>query len=197
MKGYILIEFMVAAVLFALASSGVSTSLVQGMKTHARVQQSFRTYDPFRILFLKIEKDLRNTVELKKYPFEGTNRRIRFPAFLSFVDEQGKDVQRLCWVEYEVRDKALVRKNKAMKPNFKEKEAEERILLQGFESFNFSFAFKDEDGRIVFYPFWEKDSYQGIPRAVKIETKPLDFSKIISIPQGKLGWIPEEKKNEF
>lgn len=179
-KGFILVEFLVASILFTLAGSGLYTTLTQGLKAEARIQEGFQSQMPFVLLWERIEKDLRNSVTLRDYPFKGKNGEISFPAFLE---------KRLVLVRYYVQEKKLIRAEEKLPEKLRKEKPTEKVLLRNLESFQFEFSYRDEEERLCFEPFWLEEPYQGIPRGVRVEIviEGVSRTKMISIPQGELG----------
>jgi len=185
-KGFILVELLAAAVIFGLASAGIYSAFEQGLKAEKRIRQSFADYDPARIFFLRLERDLRNTAKLRDYPFRGKNAEIAFPVF-----SRGK----FFLIRYVLKKDELIRYEEEITQKLKKGPSGERALLRNLKSFEFKFPFEDADLNRSLEPFWLDEPYMGIPRGVKVEislNQPgllggLSFIKTVSIPQGKFG----------
>lgn len=190
-KGFILIEFLVATVLFSLAGSGLYTGFLQGIKAHQRIQESFKTYDPFRILFLRLEEDLRNTVTLRDYPFQGKAQEIQFPALLKEEDKKGKKETKLVLIRYFLREDSLLRAEEELPPKLVKEKTKERIILNHLKSLEFQFPYEDPEEKSTFQSFWLLEPYYGIPRGVrvKLQTRKAALTKTVSLPQGKIGHL--------
>ena len=183
-RGFIIIEFLVASVLFSLAGSGLYLTFVQGVRAKTRIEESFRTYDPFRVTFLILEKDLRNSVVLKDYPFRGKEEEIQFPA--RFKND-------LFLIRYSRKGHSLIRSEETLGPKLAKAKPEERVLIQNLRAFKFYFPHHNEEENSFFESVWLEEPYYGIPRAVKIEigTEEIGLEKMVSIPQGKWGYLNE------
>lgn len=186
-RGFILVEFLVAIILFSLAGAGIYNGLMQGIRAEKWIRQSFKTYDPIRIVFLRLDEDLRNTVRLKDYPFVGKKEEIRFPARL-------ENVNQVVLIRYFLRNGALVRTESELKPELKKGNEKEKVLIANVKSLVFQYPYIDTEEKRLFENFWLDDPYQGIPRGVQMNIKfeGVDLSKMVSIPQGKLGHIEHE-----
>ena len=195
-NGFILVEFLVATVLFSLAGSGLYAGFSQGIRAEKRIQAGFKVYDPFRILFLRLDQDLRNTVSLKDYPFEGNEKEISFPVLLEKESSNGKGETRLVWVRYMEKDGVPIRTEVELTPNLKKEKPSEKILMRNLKSLAFGFPYEDEKENRLFESFWLKEPYYGIPRGVKVNvsTGDLSLTKIISIPQGRVTHVQAKDK---
>jgi type II secretory pathway component PulJ len=195
-SGFILIEMLVAASLFALVATGLSTGFVQGVKAHQRIEESFKAYDPLRLLFLRLDRDLRNAIILEDYPFKGKKDEIEFPALLTEEKDlpAGKAGKRLHLIRYFVKDHALIRSEEELTLKLTKPKPQEKTLVKGLGSFELQFPYLDDEEALVFHPFWLDEPYYGIPRAVtvKLEREKETLEKLISIPQGRTGRIPHE-----
>lgn len=186
-RGFILVEFLVATVLFSIAGSGLYTGFMTGLRAHQRIRQSFAAYDPLRILFLRLEGDLRNAVVLKEYPFKGKAREIQFPAALH---------HKLLLIQYSVKDHSLIRTEEELTAKLSKDKPKEKTLMEGTASLEFRFPYEDEEEKRTFESFWLEEPYYGIPRAVElgIEKDKRVFTKLISIPQGRIGRIEHDAR---
>lgn len=190
-KGFILIEVLVATLLFSLAGSGLYTGFLQGIKAHQRIQESFQTYDPFRILFLRLEEDLRNTVTLKDYPFKGKSGEIQFPALLKEEKLKERNETKPLLIRYSLKDHHLIRTQEEIASRLAKEKPKERILLKNLRSLEFRFSYEDPQEKRTFESFWLEEPYQGIPRGVRIrvERDKASLAKLVSIPQGRVGHL--------
>jgi len=192
-RGFILLEFLVATLLFSLAGSGLYTGFIQGIKAHQKIQGSFQTYDPFRILFLRTEEDLRNAVTLKDHPFKGKKDEIEFPALLG-EEDKGKREEKLALIRYFTKDNRLIRAEQELTPSLVKPKPKERVLLKNLKSLEFQFPYQDEEEKRTFESFWLGEPYYGIPRGVRVSvaTEKASLIKTVSIPQGKIGRIKSD-----
>ena len=184
-SGFLLVELLVATLLFSLAGSGIYTGFLEGIRAEKKVKESFKTYDPLRLLFLRLDEDLRNTAELTDYPFEGKAEEIRFPALL--------DRQSLFLVRYFVKDRTLIRSEEELNPKLSRERRKEKVLLKDFESLRFEFPYLEEES-LVFESFWLSRPYYGIPRSVKVILKRggETLEKFVSLPAGRMGHLRED-----
>lgn len=186
-NGFILIEFLTAAFLFSLTASGIYASLTQAVRAERRIQDSVRSYDPFRLLFLHLDQDLRNTVELRDYPFQGKEDEIRFPIFR----REGE----LLLIRYFLKNHSLIRSEERIVRGLKKENPREKTLVRSLKFLRFQFPYRDQEENRFFEPFWMDEPYYGIPRAVelKAEKEGVIFNKLVSLPQGKFGFLEAAK----
>ena len=185
MKGFVLVELLVATLLFSIAGSGIYAGFLQAAKAESRIQSSFRDYDPARVLFMRLQKDLRNTLVLKDFPFQGKQNEIQFPVAFS---EEG--FKQLYLIRYFVKNRSLIRSIQKLDKDFRREKAFQKTYLKNFDFLRFQFPYLDEEERLNFKSFWTDEPYFGIPRAVELEFKTKsnqEFLKRVSIPQGKVG----------
>lgn len=194
-RGYVLIELLVAVILFAVAGSMLSMSFIQGLKTNKRIHEEFKSHDPLRVTFIQLERDLRNAVSLLDYPFHGKKDEIKFPGLLPEESKEGKVTTSLYLIHYYLKNKKLMRSQEKLTAKLVSEERKEKILIKELSSFEFQFPYQDDDSKEVFEPFWLDEPYFGVPRStkIKITTPELQLEKLISIPQGKAGHLVHEK----
>ena len=191
-RGYLLIELLVASTLLSLAGSGLYTGLSQGLKIERMIRKQDTLYGPLRICWLKVEKDLRNTVSLKDYPVLAKQDEMFFPAGL--IEKNKTSVQLyLLHIHYFLKDGNLIRSEEKLPKAFVHEDPARRVLLKNVESVRFQYAYLDEKEQLVFKSFWLEELYFGIPKAIKIEIKfkeeSKSFTRIIAIPQGRWGHV--------
>ena len=189
MKGYVLIELLVAGTLLSLAGTGLTAGLLQGIKAERTAREIRQTYDPLRLCWKKMEKDLRNSIYVRQQNFTGKQDEMIFPV-LQNVPEKSS-IQR---VGYFLQDGNLFRREQELSNRLAKKDPQERIVLKEVEQVRLEYAYLDAEERLIFKPFWLEEPYFGIPKAVQIEVKRRGkvFSKLIGIPQGKWGRLNEK-----
>jgi hypothetical protein len=193
-RGFILVEFLLAALLFLIVSAGLYAGLIQGLKTKKKINESFREYDPIRIFFAKIEKDLRNSTNLKEYPFKGKANEIQFPVWSPNAPQEQSPI---LLVRYFVKENSVIRGERVLDASLSNPKERQHIALKNMKSIHFFFPYEDGDGNRKNEDFWLEDPYMGIPRVLKIEVlkdsvdKTALFEKNVSIPQGRMGHIQE------
>lgn len=140
------------------------------------------------MFFLTIERDLRNAVVYEPFPFNGKEDRLEFPAYTL---SRGKDGggEKMLKIGYFFQNKKLIRsEDQASKP-----------VLSGVKDVRFEYPYEQGAEAMAFLPFWLDEPYQGIPKAVKVRIELANgvcFSKVISIPAGRLGILPEGRPGQ-
>lgn len=123
---------------------------------------------------------MRNALAYEPLPFKGKDDRIEFPSYR----------KKLLKVDYFLKAGKLIRSEEGMKEDWKDKESASKPVLSGIKTIYFEYLYKQEEGDTVFLPFWLEEPYQGIPKAIRVRVElanGIQFSKVISIPQGRLG----------
>ena len=183
-KGYFLMEALVASALLSLASAGIFTGWMQAVKIERNVRETNALYDPFKILWMRASKDLRNTVSLREFLFVGKQEEAIFPV-------HGPSGVSL--IRYFMKDGQLFRSERALPEKLVRERPHEEVLMKGIEHLKFEYMYLDEEERAVFKPIWMEEPYFGIPKAIKIQIQLKNsaklFSKLVSIPQGQWGHI--------
>ncbi len=188
-KGYILLEVLVASTLLSLAGSSFYAGLSQAVKMERAVRTMDALYDPFKILWMRSTKDLRNMVPLRDHRFKGDEDEMEFPML-------GEALQ-LFSIQYFVKDGNLIRTQEDLPKKFVKDSPVESVFLKNIEWARFEYAYLDEEERLVFKPEWPEEPYFGLPKAVKMTVKLKNggkvFSRLISVPQGRWGHVAEEE----
>ena len=183
LKGYVLIEVLVASVLLSMAGSGLYAGLMSGIKANRMVRESDAIYDPLRSCWIRIEKDLRNSTTLREVIFTGKEDEMKFPVIAS---------AELHSIYYFIKNGSLMRREQKLSNHLVSEDPVERVVLKGIKSFKFQYAYLDEKEKLKFQPFWPETPYFGIPKAVRIDVELQNgrpFSKLIAVPQGKWGHV--------
>lgn len=171
----------------------LSTVFIAAIKAGGRAKANFPKYQSLRVFFLTLERDLRNALAYEPFPFRGIQDWLEFPSFtLSHGKDGGK--KELLEIGYFLKDGKLTRSEESLKQNLKNEERASRPVLSGVKAVHFEYPYQPEAGAMVFLPFWLEKPYQGIPKAVKVRVElssGVRFSKVISIPVGKSGILPE------
>lgn len=184
-RGYVLVEMITALTLFSLAGSTLYNGYREGLYSYRRLEQSARVFNAPKLLFIRLERDLRNMTHLPGEPFRGQAREIQFPAVLTEMD--GKvSRERLVIIRYYFREGELIREEMEKVPGLLKPRPRRKVMVSGLETAEFRFSYTDEQGDKVFEPLWIEDPYPGMPRAVQLKIIRGDFSaiKLVSIPQG-------------
>lgn len=199
-QGWVLLELLTATILFSLAGTGLTTGFLQGIKAHQRIGESFKTYDPLRLFFFELDRDLRNSVSLKEFPFQGKKEAIEFPTLRIEETKEDKRERKLLLVRYFLKEDSLLRTQTELTQKLEKEKPKEKILMKNLRSFSFEFPYEDPEENLLSEPFWPEEPYFGIPRGVKVSftlKKGLSFEKRVSLPQGRVGRIREKGNSEW
>ncbi len=193
--GYILIELLVAVMLFSVAATGLYTSSYQGLRTDKKIRESFQRYDPLRTAFMQLDHDLRRSIALPGLPFKGSRDAIEFPAAVEEKNNRQDEETRMYLIRYFKKGDALFRSQQAIgDPDTK---PEERAVLAPLTGVEFFFAYQSSEEKAEFRNFWLEEPYEGLPRYVKIHVEREVFGektsldKWVSIPHGQWGHFYE------
>lgn len=200
-KGYVLVEVLVAGVLFSMAGSALCAGLIQGVKAEQTIRKSWKTYDPLRVLWIRMEKDLRSSIVLRGHPFKGKRDELSFPALRTETDSFGRKIYRLSEIRYFIKNESLIRSEQPLSTKLVKEEPKEKIVLREMKAAKFLYSYLDAEEKIEFKDFWLEAPYYGIPRAVKIETETSNsgvlITKLIALPQGRWGHFQVESQKEI
>ena len=190
-RGFVLVELLVALTLLSLAGTGMWLGFMQCLHAQQRIESNHRSQDPVRIFFLRLEKDLRNAVYLKDHKFHGNKESISFPVL-----QQGEGGRKLLKVSYYKKNQSVVRSVQRLSSQLVKEHPKEVVLIDSVSRFEFAFPYANADERVEYQGFWFEEPYFGIPRSVeiKITGNANAFDKLVSIPQGKWGHLPEGAK---
>lgn len=184
-RGFVLIELLVASTLLSIAGAGLYGGLSQAVKIDTNIKNTSALYDPLKILWLRADKDLRNTLTLRDYKFVGKQDEMAFPI----LNESGQILR----VHYFVKQGELLRTEERLPEKFVKEPLKESVLLKNVDRIKFEYVYLDEEERLILKPIWIEEPYFGIPKAVRMEVKLKTsqkvFSRLISIPQGRWGHV--------
>jgi len=182
-RGFVLMEVLVATTLLSLAGSGLYSGLTQAVKIQRMIRETDSLHDPFKILWMRAGKDLRNMISIRNYRFIGKQDEMAFPISSGY--------SQLSIVRYFTEDGKLLRSEKKLPEALVKAPPAENIFLENVETVRFEYAYLDAEDRLLFKPIWMEEPYFGLPKAVRITAKPKNsqkvFSRLFSIPQGRWG----------
>lgn len=185
-SGFTLAEVLTGLCISALMMATLSAVLMSGLKASERTRTNFSKYQALRLFFLTFEKDLRNALAYEPFPFKGKGDEIQFPSRTLSLQK----------ITYRLEAGRIIRFESGLKESLKEAAPAAKAFLPGLKALNFEFPYRREDGETLFLPFWMEDPYPGIPKAVKVTielSSGVRFSRVVSVPQGRLGLLPEGK----
>lgn len=193
--GFTLIEILIAVSLAALISLGLAVMLSQTVKAKTRLEIHLRLQGPLTRFQQRITKDLRASVRLSDYPFEGKQDTIAFPAVLPAGADEGGHGKALFLVKYRMEKDCLTREAAVLPEKAGDPPKKERLIC-GIRAMKFLFPYRGERMEALMQPFWLEDPYIGLPKAVALDIlwkggSPPEpgMYKMISIPQGVMGTL--------
>ena len=183
-SGFTLIELLIVVSILAIISTAIFAALSSGINVYRRVQACVTKQINILLTLEKMEKDLRNALNLSSIAFYGDAREVNFPGLITEYDGDGNPVASVGEISYRFDDEtgSLIRKerNYAL-------EGGPAAPLAPVENAAFSYYYFDKTRK---KHAW-KDSWtaeDGIPKAVRIELKFNDGSKDVEL--GRTIFIP-------
>ncbi len=206
-RGFTLIELLIAALIFSIVILSIYSAFQTGILSYRKVDSAFEVYQAARIIFNRMESDLKNSFAYKtdNSGFQGANTSVDFFSVVDYYkeDKLNTDIYRIKygWAEAEkILKRACYRGPDALKENM-EQEAEE--LAPDIEKISFQYADKPDDWQDS-WPIkkGEDDLTQQktLPLAVKIilslteksgKEKATEFTKVVSLPLSKSSSVGE------
>ncbi|MFH0984312.1 MAG: hypothetical protein V1882_02125 [Candidatus Omnitrophota bacterium] len=193
-RGFLLVELLLAGVLFAFLAGSIGVVFVNTSHAVARVRKTILKMDNSIFFLARIRKDLRHSVKLSEFPFVGKPEMCRIPVKIL---DAGKKV-RLCYVKYVFENGSVYREESPLgADDFETKEVPRQIVLKEVQSFRFLYPYLSGEEEIEFREDWREDPYYGLPAAVELViafkdgVKDPPVPEIVEIPQGIVAPIPE------
>ena len=124
-RGFILIELLVAASLMSMAGAGLYSGLSQAMKMERSIKEAGALYGGFKLLWLRADKDLRNTLSLRDYPFMGKQDEMSFPIL-----NESNEIHR---IRYFIQEGDLLRSDENLPERLVKEPLKRSVLLKGVE----------------------------------------------------------------
>jgi type II secretory pathway component PulJ len=193
-----LVELMAAAGMMVIILGAVGSLYLTGASLYRRVMESRQVYQSAQRVLHLLERDLKNAMywEFLGIKFEGHGKRISFTTMVPGYSAAGTlTALRPAHVEYELRERALIRKEQAgLAMALKKQQATGEILLDAVDSVSLRYAGVGTGSkRLRWRPDWVQSRFRkGLPLAVRIELRLSGFTeeqvltKILSIPAGAL-----------
>lgn len=210
-KSFTLIELLIAVTITTGILFSIYSAFNAGVLSYKKIDASFDVYQEARIIFNRLEIDLKNSFPYKKDTslFKGANNYLDFFTVMDIYDKDKINIE-VCRIKYQHDASTLKRMlfvaNTAIIEDSTNPETEE--LSTNIKSISFQYAGKDKTDKEAFLwqANWPQDETQQnqMPLAVKIKLTMIDnseknenlieFSKIIPIKQENLD-DSEKKKN--
>jgi prepilin-type N-terminal cleavage/methylation domain-containing protein len=205
-----LIEVLVALSILALAVTGLQTSFSTGIRAFRTSEEGLDRIQELRSFLTFLGGELENMTPYLPVPFEGKAKEIVFPAVARRYDEQGYE-EAVYLIRYTIESNRIVREEERLRKK-EGGSAEKRkfVVLENIRQAAFDFPYKDkETAGVLWRDLWDKESGQGLPRAVRLTMQVLPrkperagadkaaetsettvpFESVFSIPQGSWGVV--------
>jgi prepilin-type N-terminal cleavage/methylation domain-containing protein len=196
-KAFTLIELMVAASIVGLIGLAVLTVFAGGLRVYERVQSYGAARADVFFALEEMEKDLRNIFPLSAIGFEGSSKKISFPAVietLETLDDEQSVVPSVGKAVYYLEDTGAEAKLlKSEKQDYSRAAAPESAgargqVLASVKDIEFSYYSFDEGSKAVIWKgSWSKGE-GTFPKAVKVEVTFHDGSR--DVRQIRTVWVP-------
>lgn len=201
-KGYTLIEALIATLIFSIVALSIYSVFQTGSITYKKLDSAFELYQKARIIFNRMEADLKNSFIYGEYDagFSGTRQSLVFFTILDSFDASGGITRGVSKIKYEFLDSTLRRTQtdglNILRQNNQQTPAG---LVEQLQDLSFQFAIRDASNAEKNYSWqdlWPKsigvsgaDQKDSLPLAVKIEMLlgDLKFTKIIPLAQSYFG----------
>ncbi|MFH0840244.1 MAG: prepilin-type N-terminal cleavage/methylation domain-containing protein [Candidatus Omnitrophota bacterium] len=203
-KGFTLIELLIALSIFAVVAITLYSTFFAGISVWKRSGDTSSAYQDIRVVFDDIARDLKDMIYFTKdgesaYAFIGASDKVIFMALEEYASAQMKPAKEVARISYyfDAEKNEFVKKRAGILLGFDIEKAEEDVLLEGVEDFQFEYCYYsgDEEEPYLWQDEW-KDDEARVPRGIRITAvmntikSGADASKItrvIFIPTGVLG----------
>jgi prepilin-type N-terminal cleavage/methylation domain-containing protein len=201
-SGFTLVEVLITTLIFSIVMLSMYSVFHTGRITYKKMDSAFDLYQKARIIFNRLDQDLRNSFVYKKNNagFSGTREGIDFFTLLNSFDNAGGVFEQVSQIKYEFQDPALRRTQLKGLDILKEGSGEITFnLINDASDLSFQFAAPnagDAQSAYTWQDIWpRKTGAQGnlqektLPLAVKVEMilEGIKFIKIIPLAQSYLG----------
>jgi len=188
-RAFTLLEILIAASLFSLVLVSVYSAFRVGILSYQRVDSASAVYRSARILFNRLENDLKNTFSYAKDDarFSGAVSTLEFFSVVDFF-EKGKRSPDVCRIKYILQDKGLERVVFRGAEAFKKDEEAlpVKVLFPVDEvSFQYAVSLLDADLPYEWVNLWPQDNNHKniLPLALKIKLKIKEKEKDAQVGQ--------------
>lgn len=201
-RGFTLIEILIATSIFSVVILSLYAAFRTGISSYRRLDSAFNIYQTARILFNRMETDLKNSFIYSEgnSKFQGTNSALQF---FSVVDSfaEGKRVENVSRIKYYLEEDALKR---ASQQGLGALEADTEIqgeeIASNIKEFLLQYAYSKDvkDRPFDWLDSWpqesDPDSIKNVPIAVQIKLKLIEKDKanreIGLVEFSKIVWLP-------
>lgn len=211
LTGFILIELLISAAIFSVIVLSIYSAFQTGILSYNKLDSSFDLYQTARIVFNKIEHDLRNSFPYfeKDSKFKAGKQQLDFFSRLDSINSQAEVYSEICRIIYKLDGDVLKR---ACCKGMDALEDVSKLDIQADDlagqvkeiSFDYAFAVRNNSEKCYdWQDIWpqenDKDQEKSLPLAVRItlvlrevnirskqQENNVEFIKIIPLPVGKL-----------
>lgn len=208
-RGFTLIELLISAAIFSIIVLSIYSAFQTGILSYNKLDSSFDLYQTARIVFNKIERDLRNSFVYRTDDsmFKGQAQQLDFFCRLDSFNSQAEVYPEICRVIYELNGDVLKRACykglDALVEDASALDIQADELAGQIKALTFEYAFTVKNPSEKCYD-WQKiwpekndpdHQEKSLPLAVRItlvlsetklkpnqQPKDLEFIKIISLP---------------
>ena len=194
-RSFTLIELLIATAIISVVLLSLYSAFQTGMRTYKMMDSSFNIYQTARILFNRMEVDLKNSFAYRddNSEFKGGKQSLEFFSDIERFKD-GKSYPAICRIKYELDGKKLNRSLWEGLEAAKEVDVKPEELSQEIEkiSFQYAHATKDPDKPIEWLDSWPKgddaEQVKVLPLAVKVDLSigTIQFTKLIALPVGEI-----------
>ncbi len=207
-KGFTLIELLISAAIFSIIVLSIYSAFQTGILSYNKLDSSFDLYQTARIVFNKIERDLRNSFVYRTddSKFKGQSQQLDFFSRLDLINPQAEVYPEICRIIYELNGgilkRACYKGLDALVEDASALDIQADELAGQIKALTFEYAFTVKNPSEKCYDWQEvwpqdndKDQESSLPLAVRItlvlsetklkpnqQPKDLEFIKIISLP---------------
>ena len=194
-RSFTLIELLIATAIISVVLLSLYSAFQTGMRTYKMMDSSFNIYQTARVLFNRMEVDLKNSFAYRddNSEFKGGAQSLEFFSDIERFKD-GKSYPAICRIKYELDGKKLNRSLWEGLEAAKEVDVKPEELSQEIEkiSFQYAHATKDPDKPIEWLDSWPKgddaEQVKVLPLAVKVDLSigTVQFTKLIALPGGEI-----------
>lgn len=195
MRGFTLMELLLATTLFAITAVAIYSSLAVGIKVYKRGSNISGEYSDLGLAFHRIAQDLRTVIHINDVYLVEELQKIYFFS-IQPTTSGARELYKITYTWERERDYfALLRLKETYIDSLQDEHQKGDRLLDNVKrlSFDYGYLKKGISGEKEFQ--WKEDwNQKALPRMVrlKIEKDGEKFSKVIYCPSGKMGEVREE-----
>ena len=179
-RAFTLLEILIATSLFSLVLLSIYSAFRIGILSYQKTDSASTVYRSARILFNRLESDLKNTFSYTKVDtrFKGTVSTLEFFSVVDFFEE-GRRYPDVCRIKYAMQDKGLqrvfFRGADALREEV-EALSTKALFPADAVSFQYAACLPDSDLAYEWIDVWPKDPSKKniLPLALKVKLKVIE-----------------------